>query len=137
MAATFVEPHTGQAIRIVPRCDAREKAVEYAPEARNKWEAMLLGYQRTPVLELLKIQPVVLKTPLEDLLNRPGLRTCCEICDEEVINGREVVDNGQILCRACTGLSYFDRSTTGKAEEFFSRKGFIRIADALDSSLKT
>ena len=127
VAATFVDTHTGQAIRLVPRSNARVKAVEYAPEASNKWETMLLGYQRMPALELLKIQPVVLKTPLEDLLSRPGLRTRCEICDEEVINGREVAADGQILCRACAGLSYFDLSTTGKAEEFFLGKGLLGL----------
>ena len=137
VAATFVDTKTGQAVRIIPRNFARQKAFEYAPEAGNKWEAMLLGYQRMPALELLKIQPVVLKTPLEDLLSRPGLRARCEICDEEIINKREIVAAGQILCRACAGFSYYDLSTDGRAMGVFTRKGFDRTPHTLDSSLRT
>ncbi|HJW83887.1 MAG TPA: formylmethanofuran dehydrogenase subunit E family protein, partial [Anaerolineae bacterium] len=45
VAATFVDTHTGYAVRIVPRYGVRNLAPAYAPEARNKWEAQLLGYQ--------------------------------------------------------------------------------------------
>ena len=40
VAATFVDTHTGRAIRIAPRPAIRQYARAYAPEARNKWEAI-------------------------------------------------------------------------------------------------
>lgn len=122
VAASFVDTQTGQAIRIVPRNDARQKAFEYAPEARNKWEAMLQGYQRMPALELLSFQPIVLRTPLEDILSRPGVKMHCEICSEEIINEREVEHEGQILCRPCAGFSYYNYTRDSALEQIFNHK---------------
>lgn len=107
VAATFVDTHTGQTMRIVPRVDARSRAREYAPEARNKWEAQLLGYQRMPANELLAVQSVQVRTPIEHLISRPGLKAICEICGEEIMNEREVIHAGTTLCRACAGESYY------------------------------
>lgn len=122
VAASFVDTQTGQAIRIVPRNDARQKAHEYALEAINKWEAMLQGYQCMPAQELFTVQSIVFRTPLEDLLGRPGVRTYCENCDEEIINEREVEHAGQILCRACAGFSYYDYAQDNELEQISSQK---------------
>jgi formylmethanofuran dehydrogenase subunit E len=107
VAATFVDTQTGRAIRIVPRADVRLRAGVYAPETRNKWEMQLLGYQRMPEAELLTVQGVQLKTPIERLISRPGLKAICEACGEEVLNEREVIHEGMTLCRACAGESYY------------------------------
>ncbi len=107
VAATFVDTATRRAIRIAPRPDARQRARHYAPEARNKWEAQLLGYQRMPAGELLSVQSVQLKTPIEQIVSRPGLRAACDVCGEEIMNEREVARDGLTLCRACAGESYY------------------------------
>lgn len=107
VAATFVDTQTGRAVRIAPRAGCRERARAYAPEARNKWEAQLLGYQRMPDEALFSIQSVQLKVSLAQLLSRPGLRTLCDLCGEEIMNEREVIREGQVLCRACAGESYY------------------------------
>ncbi|MCL4299881.1 MAG: TraR/DksA C4-type zinc finger protein [Anaerolineae bacterium] len=107
VAATFVDTHTGRAVRVVPRADARQQAQDYAPEAKSRWEAYLLGYQRMPEEELLQLQPVTLTVSLEKLLSKEGYRVLCECCGEEITNEREVVQNGQTLCRACIGEGYY------------------------------
>ncbi|MBI5291360.1 MAG: TraR/DksA C4-type zinc finger protein [Chloroflexi bacterium] len=107
VATTFVDTQTGQAIRIVPQSDVRLRARDYAPEARNKWETMLLGYQRIPAGELLSALPVQLKTPMEKIASRAGVKALCEICGEEIMNEREVIRDGAILCRACAGHAYY------------------------------
>jgi formylmethanofuran dehydrogenase subunit E len=107
VAATFVDTQTGRAVRIAPRTGCRERARAYAPEARNRWEAQLLGYQRMPDEALFSIQSVQLKVPLAQLLSRPGVRTLCDLCGEEIMNEREVTRDGQVLCRACAGESYY------------------------------
>jgi formylmethanofuran dehydrogenase subunit E len=107
VAATFVDTLTGQAVRIVPRAQARELACVFAPEARSKWEAQLLGYQRMPVEDLLSIQPVQLNTPIEQILGHAGRKAICESCGEEIMNGREIVREGQVLCKSCAGTSYY------------------------------
>ncbi len=107
VAATFVDTHTGQAIRIVPRGDARQLAREFATEARNKWEAMLLGYQRMPTADLFAIQAVQLKTPIAKIISHAGVKMICDVCGEEVLNEREIVSEGTRLCRACAGQAYY------------------------------
>jgi formylmethanofuran dehydrogenase subunit E len=107
VAATFVDTRTGCAVRIAPLPEARALAHAYAPEARNKWEAQLLGYQRMPASELLFSQPVQLNTAIERLLSRPGVKVRCQVCGEEILNERQVVHEGTTLCRTCAGQAYY------------------------------
>lgn len=107
VAATFVDTDTRRAVRVVPRASIRERAWAYAPAAETKWQAQLLGYQCMPETELLLAQEVELSFSLEELLSRPGCRTICQGCGEEMINEREVFRDGQTLCRACAGQSYY------------------------------
>lgn len=106
VAATFVDTASDAAWRVSPQATARTRAAAYAPDARNQWEAMLLGYQRMPADELLVWQPVRLEVPSAVLISRPGLRALCARCGEEIMNGRERWVDGETLCRACAGDSY-------------------------------
>ena len=38
---------------------------------------------------------------------RDGVRVLCEICQEEIINDRQVMRDGVVLCRACAGQPYY------------------------------
>lgn len=107
VAATFVDTQTGQAWRIAPHADARTQAASYAPEAKNRWQAMLLGYQRMPAAALLVAQRVELLTPIGEIISRAGQRVRCDRCGEEIINEREVLVDGETLCRACALGGYY------------------------------
>lgn len=107
VAATFVDTQTDRAVRIVPSASTRKRARDYAPEAKNRWEAYLLGYQRMPDVELLEIQEVTLTISLEKILSKDGYRVNCDVCGEEIINEREVYQNGSTLCRSCAGARYY------------------------------
>jgi formylmethanofuran dehydrogenase subunit E len=107
VAAAFVDTRTEETIRIVPRTEARLLSRDYAPAARNNWEAMLIAYQAMPVSELFSAQHVSLNMPLSKLMGRTGMKAFCEICKEEIINGREVLNGGNILCWACAGNGYY------------------------------
>jgi formylmethanofuran dehydrogenase subunit E len=107
VAASFVDTYTEAAIRIAPRPNARALAPAYAPEARNRWTAYLLAYQRIPDNLLLSWQEVTLVTPLNTILSRPGMRTTCQTCGEEIMNDREVIHEGSVLCRFCAGSAYY------------------------------
>ena len=111
VAATFGDTADGRAVRIIPRPDARALARDFAPRARNKWEAMLQGYQRMPDETLLSMQPVRLATTVEAILGRAGWRAACEACGEEILNGREIQRRDITLCRACAGESYYRPET--------------------------
>jgi formylmethanofuran dehydrogenase subunit E len=113
-AATFIDTLSEQAIRIAPQNNIRELACEYAPSARNKWEAQLIGYQHVPDELLLRWQSMELTVPLKQILGQAGKRAACEICGEEIINQREVICEGTVMCKSCAGESYFrfiDHST--------------------------
>ena len=107
VAATYIDTHTEQAWRIVPRTEARSEAADFAPEAEGNWEAMLYGYRRMPTDRLLVAQRVALATPSRELVSLPGLRATCDRCGEEIMNAREVVQDDRTLCRACVGPAYY------------------------------
>jgi formylmethanofuran dehydrogenase subunit E len=67
----------------------------------------LQAYQIMPNDELLSITQVQLVIPAAQILSRPSVRVTCEVCGEEIINQRELVVNGQIVCRACAGQAYY------------------------------
>jgi len=107
VAATFVDTHTRHTVRIAPRPEARQLARALAPKAGNEWEAQLWGYQRMPAEVLLSIQTVQLHASIEQLISRAGQRTICETCGEEIMNEREVLREGTVLCKCCAGQSYY------------------------------
>ena len=110
VAATFVDTRTARAIRIWPDPLARSRATEYASAERGRWHMYLAAYQVMPTAELLRAEAVDLRLDLAAIVSRPGVRVRCAICDEEVINEREVVVEGEILCRSCAGEHYYRRA---------------------------
>lgn len=107
VAAVFADTLTGETVRIVPHPEARSRAFDYAPGARNRWQAMLNGYQVMPNGELFVAQTVRLNMPLSEVISKPGKRAVCEICGEEIINGRELTRGETVLCRACSGEGFY------------------------------
>ena len=107
IAATFVDVNTGQAIRIAPALDARERALQYAPAEPRHYFAQLQAYQTLPNEQLLQFRQVILDPPVEVLLSRPAVRVNCAMCGEEIINERQVCVEGQVLCRTCAGQGYY------------------------------
>jgi len=107
IAATFVDVSTGQALRLNPRLDVRQRAWAYAPEESRRYFAQLHAYQVMPDEELLTVQAVHLTTPVSALVGRPGVRVDCAACGEEIINQREIFIEGSPVCRACAGEAYY------------------------------
>ena len=56
-----------------------------------------------PDRELMVAQAVRLTVDMAAIISRPGLRVICACCGEEIMNEREVLRGGEILCRACAG----------------------------------
>jgi formylmethanofuran dehydrogenase subunit E len=109
VAATFIDTFSGEAVRLHPSNTSRKRAAHYAPTAQSQWHAYLEGYQVMPSGELLVAERVVLLCPVEQLVSSPDRRAVCDICHEEIINGREVVSHGRAMCRGCADRSYFTR----------------------------
>jgi formylmethanofuran dehydrogenase subunit E len=108
-AVTFVDTHTGKALRVRPHPSGRERASLYAPDQPDSWHAQLFGYQVMPDDELLIVETVRLNLSLETLISQPGYRVVCSRCGEEIMNERELVHGDTILCKPCAGEAYFIR----------------------------
>lgn len=107
VAATFVHTQTGEAIRLAPRLDIRQRALEYAPAEKRHYFAQLAGYQQIPDDLLFSVTPVVLTQPVGQLVSRAGVRTQCCLCGEEIINEREIIQDGLVYCRSCYHQGYY------------------------------
>jgi formylmethanofuran dehydrogenase subunit E len=108
VAVTFVDTLTGRAVRIAPRRDVRQRAALYSDGESRPYLAQLHAYQIMPERELLAAQEVRLTVPVGKLVSRHRVRVTCDACGEEIINERETLREGRILCRACSGGAYYD-----------------------------
>ena len=107
IAATFIDLKTGASLRLAPRLDIRTRAVIYAPEEKRRYIAQLKGYQIMPDDELFSYQRVELQIPPTQIISHQNARAHCSNCGEEVINKREVVVEGEVLCQTCAYGGYY------------------------------
>lgn len=107
VAATFTDTHAETSLRIAPSSASRPLALDYFPESKNRWQAMLNAYQVIPAAELFIVQRVNLITPVDAIVSSPNKKAMCEVCGEEIFNGREVLHDGMILCKPCVGEGYY------------------------------
>jgi len=105
--AVFANTKTGQAIRLAPKLDIRERAHLFSPDVKNKYYAQLKGYRIMPEAELFSFNEVSLAPTLEVILSRPGLRCKCDHCGEEIINARQLTMGAETLCAACAQMGYY------------------------------
>ena len=107
VAATFVDTKTGRAVRVAPTLDVRNRAYSCCPDESRHYFAQMQAYQSMPVEQLVNITEIQLVTPIEQIVSRPGVRVECASCGEEIMNEREILVDGQPLCRACVGGAYY------------------------------
>ena len=107
IAAVFANVQTGQAVRLALQLDIRESARLVAPQLKSRYYAQLKGYQVMPDAELFTVEGVLLEPPLAAIISRPGLRTKCDRCGEEIINARQMIVGKETLCSACAGAGYY------------------------------
>ncbi len=116
-AAVFVDTLTGRAVRVAPALDVRQKAYAYAPDEPRHYFAQMRAYRIMPDDEMFTVSDVQLKTPIEAIVSRPGVRVNCDVCGEEIINEREIQHEGLTLCRACAGNSYYHAAVRISTQE--------------------
>lgn len=107
MAATFVNLNTSNAVRILAKEEARDRAKKYFPEIEDKYKAQLEAYKIMPDEELFEIMDVRVQIRPEDMPGRPLRRVACDICGEYVQDMRDVLKNGKTLCRSCADGGYY------------------------------
>lgn len=111
-AAVFVDTVKGQAIRVAPALDVREKACACAPDSHQHYIAQMTSYQVMPDKEMFTVNEVQLVTPIQAIISRPGMRVNCGLCGEEIMNEREIRRDGLTLCRSCAEDGYYQAVQT-------------------------
>ena len=106
-AAVFVDTVTGQALRVAPVLDIRQRAYDYAPNEPRHYFAQMQAYQTMPDEVMFTVQAVALNTTVAEIVSRPGVRTNCDACGEEIMNEREIKSDGMTLCRTCAQGAYY------------------------------
>lgn len=107
MAATFCDLQTGLAVRIVARESSRERAKERYPEIADKNEQQSKAYREMAADELFEVQWVKVHVAPEEMPGFRGPRISCVRCGEGISFQRELIMDGQPVCRACAGDRYY------------------------------
>ena len=108
MAATFVDLETGKAIRVAAKESSKKLAREMHPEIESKNQQQMLAYREMKDDDLFSTQWVKVELPAEEFPGYKGERIVCAECGEGINFRREVVRDGQVLCRACSGERYYE-----------------------------
>ena len=113
MAATFVNIETKKAFRIISTEESRELAVKYAarhsPDLSSQSEQQLEAYKRMDIKDLFTIEEVTVDIPLCDIPGPTQFKATCEQCGIVVRDKREIIKNGEILCKSCAFGAYYCR----------------------------
>jgi formylmethanofuran dehydrogenase subunit E len=107
MAATFCDLADGRAVRLLARESAKDRARELYPEIENRNQQQMRAYREMPDDELFEAQWVRVAIGPEDLPGFKGPRVVCARCGESISFKREVMREGETICRACAGESYY------------------------------
>lgn len=107
MAATFVNLHTRQAYRILSTEEARELAPAYAPGVTAKRAQQLEAYKNMPDSVLFQVQQVDVDIGEFDMPGPTRRKVTCRKCGQTVRDHREVMVDGQPVCRPCAKGAYY------------------------------
>jgi formylmethanofuran dehydrogenase subunit E len=107
VAAVFVDVKTSRAVQVAPALDIRQRACAYTPDETQRYFAQMLAYQTMPEKEMFTITKVQLVVTIESIISSPGMRVNCDMCGEEIMNEREVHQNGMTLCHARARGGYY------------------------------
>lgn len=127
MAATFIDTRSDRAVRVNVRPDSDEKTRRIAqtdlPQKEEK-EAYLAALAAMPEEDLLRIQAVSVELKPQDLPGKPLDTAACQKCGETVLDMRQVVLDGKVLCKPCArGSDYY--AVEGGSLPALGLEGFV------------
>jgi formylmethanofuran dehydrogenase subunit E len=118
MAATFVDlgskdlgikdVSAGKAIRVAAKESSKALARSMHPEIDSKNQQQMLAYREMAEDDLFTRQWVKVELPAEEFPGYKSERIVCAECGEGINFRREVVRDGRVLCRGCSGARYYD-----------------------------
>lgn len=108
VAATFVDLESGRAVRLAAKESSKTLARELHPEIDNKNQQQMLAYREMSNDDLFTIQWVKVEVAPTEMPGYKGERIVCAKCGEGINFQKEVRQGQQILCRGCSGESYYE-----------------------------
>ena len=108
MAATFVDLQTGRALRVAAREGSKERSREMFPDLPSKGQQQMAAYRVMSDEEMFDFAWVRVHLPPEEFPGYKSPRIVCAQCGEGINYHREVVRDGQVLCRSCAGERYYE-----------------------------
>ncbi|MGD0413915.1 MAG: FmdE family protein [Terriglobales bacterium] len=100
--------HGYKAIRIAAKESSKALARAMHPEIESKNQQQMLAYREMPEDDLFTKQWVKVELPAGEFPGYKGERIVCAQCGEGINFHREVLRDGQALCRACAGERYYE-----------------------------
>lgn len=110
MAATFLNMETNQAVRIVSTEASRDLVPFYAPDITTYPDQPIEAYKRMPDSVLFRVQSVDVRLSEFDFPGPTRRKVACARCGQVVRDHREVVIDGENLCKICAGQAYFQNA---------------------------
>lgn len=99
-AMSFLDLGSGKAFRVAVKTSERPPHHSAKEEQMAFWE----GYSDD---DIFSWREVTIDVPETDLSGPPARVVTCRSCGEDILDGREVIKNGQIHCRGCAEGSYY------------------------------
>jgi formylmethanofuran dehydrogenase subunit E len=100
-AATFVDLETQKAVRV--SVNEKNRAQHDLLDPKD----MLKALATAPEDDILNIEKVTVAISDNDIPGFPRQKTVCSRCGERIVDGREVVHQGNVLCKNCANGSYY------------------------------
>jgi formylmethanofuran dehydrogenase subunit E len=100
--------HRYRAIRIAAKESSKALARAMHPEIESKNQQQMLAYREMPEDDLFTKQWVKVELPAEEFPGYKGERVVCAECGEGINFRREVLRDGRVLCRSCSGARYYE-----------------------------
>jgi formylmethanofuran dehydrogenase subunit E len=108
MAATFCDLREGKSVRIAALESSKDRAKELYPQIENKNQQQMLAYSEMPEEELFSTQWVRVEIGPQEMPGYKAARVTCDVCGEGINFQREIVREGQTLCKSCAGDRYYE-----------------------------
>jgi formylmethanofuran dehydrogenase subunit E len=99
-AASFINLDNGKAVRAT---------IKESFDSSGPIETVAAKIAEMPDSELVILEDIKIEVPPADMPGHPHKKAFCQVCGERVMDGRDVVKDGRILCRACAGNKYYSR----------------------------
>ena len=98
-AATFINLDTGKALRA---------SIKESFDSNGPIEEVSHKIAQTPDSDMVILQEVRVNIPETDLPGPPRGKAICAVCEERIMDGRDVIREGKTICRACAGGKYYN-----------------------------